>query len=106
MYFHYRFRAPFTATAATPYNGQMARGFDSKFVEAQQDEAARGKAARKPELSPERRAAEQQRRILELTRTRTRQDLSRATAPAHKRMLEQAIAALDRQLEELATHVI
>jgi hypothetical protein len=81
----------------------MARGFDSKFVEAQQDEAARGKTARKPELSPEHRAAEQRRRILELTRIRARQDLSRATATAHKRMLEQAIAALDRQLEELVT---
>jgi hypothetical protein len=81
----------------------MARGFDSKFVEAQQDEAARGKAAPQPELSPEHREAEQRRRILELTRTRARQDLSRATATAHKRMLEQAIAALDQQLEELAT---
>jgi hypothetical protein len=83
----------------------MARGFDSKFVEAQQDEAARGKGPKGPELSPEHRATEQRRRILQLTRTRAQQDLSRATAPAHKRMLEQAIAALDQQLDELAAHV-
>jgi hypothetical protein len=79
----------------------MARGFDSKFVEAQQDEAARGQTVRAPELSPGDRATAQRRRTLELTRTRARQDLSRATAQAHRRMLEQAIAALDRQLEEL-----
>ena len=82
----------------------MARGFDSKFVEAQQDEAARGQAVRAPELSPEDRATAQRRRILELTRTRAQHDLSRATAPAHRRMLEQGIAALDRQLEELPAY--
>jgi hypothetical protein len=36
-----------------------------------------------------------------LTRARARNDLSRATAPAHKRMLEQAIAALDKQIHDL-----
>ena len=39
---------------------------------------------------------------MELARTRAQLDLSRATAPAHKQMLEQAIAALDRQLDDLA----
>ena len=80
----------------------MARGFESKSVEAQQEEAARGRKTGGREMSPEDRNIEQRRRMLELTRTRARHDLSRATAPAHKRMLEQAIAALDRQLEELA----
>jgi hypothetical protein len=79
----------------------MARGFESKSVEAQQEEAARGKAVAGPPMSAEERSVEERRRTLELTRTRTREDLSRATAPAHKRMLEEAIAALDRQLESL-----
>jgi hypothetical protein len=80
----------------------MARGFDSKFVEAQQEEAQRRSSAPpKPTLTPEARIREQRRRALELTRTRTQQDLSRAVLPAHRRMLEEAIAALDRQIEDL-----
>jgi hypothetical protein len=80
----------------------MARGFDSKFVEAQQEEAARGTSNRGTALSPEQRAAEQRRRMLQLTRTRTERDLSRATAPAHRAMLEQALAALDHEIDQLA----
>jgi hypothetical protein len=79
----------------------MARGFDSKFVEAQQEEAQRRSAPPKPDMTAEARIREQQRRTLELTRTRTQQDLNRAVLPAHRRMLEEAIAALDRQIEEL-----
>jgi len=78
----------------------MARGFDSKFVEAQQEEALRRSTPPRPPVTPEARLAEERRRALELTRSRAQQDLSRAVAPAHKRMLEQAIAALDKQLEE------
>ena len=80
----------------------MARGFDSKFVEAQQEEAARGTSTRGRALSPEQRAAEQRRRMLQLTRTRTERDLSRATAPAHREMLQQALAALDHEIDQLA----
>ncbi len=79
----------------------MARGFESKSVEAQQEEAARGKGASGPPMSADERIIEERRRTLELARTRARQDLSRATVPAHRRMLEEAIAALDRQLEHL-----
>lgn len=78
----------------------MARGFDSKFVEAQQEEALRRSATPRPDMTPEAKLAEERRRALELTRSRAQQDLSRAVAPAHKRMLEQAIAALDKQIEE------
>jgi len=79
----------------------MARGFDSKFVEAQQEEAQRRSAPPRPDMTAEARIREQQRRTLELTRTRTQQDLNRAVNPAHRRMLEEAIAALDRQIEQL-----
>lgn len=81
----------------------MARGFDSKFVEAQQEEAARGKSSGAGAMTAEERASAQRRRTLELTRTRTARDLSRATAPAHREMLKQALAALDREIETLAT---
>jgi len=79
----------------------MARGFESKSVEAQQEEAARGKVKARPQMTPEQQATEQRRRALGLTRARACDDLSRASAPAHRKMLEDAIAALDRQLADL-----
>jgi hypothetical protein len=79
----------------------MARGFDSKFVEAQQEEATRRHTLR-PTMTPEQREAAGQRALLELARARAAGDLQRATAPAHRRMLEQAIAALDEQLARFA----
>jgi hypothetical protein len=78
----------------------MARGFESKNVEFQQEEAARGRTI-KPPMSEEERARSAQRTTLELARARAADDLNRATVPAHRRMLEQAIAALDTQLKEM-----
>jgi hypothetical protein len=78
----------------------MARGFDSKFVEAQQEEADREKVLR-PSSSPEQQAAEVRREALRLSRARAADDLNRATIPAHRRMLEAAIKALDDQLADI-----
>jgi hypothetical protein len=80
----------------------MARGFDSKFVEAQQDEAQRERSSR-PALTPEQQRATSRRQALELARARATADLARATVPAHRTMLERAIEALDAQLAELPT---
>jgi len=75
----------------------MARGWESKSVEAQQ-EAATNREGTAPALS-ERDAAKRTRRdTLMLARTRALSDLQHACAPAHRAMLEQAIAELDRQL--------
>jgi hypothetical protein len=79
----------------------MARGFESKQVESQQEEAARRRPLPGPELSADERARLERRRALELSRARAQADLSRATAPAHRLMLEQAIAALDSELRTL-----
>lgn len=78
----------------------MARGFDSKFVEAQQEEASREKVSRPP-LSPEQRIAEGHRQALRLSRARAQADLRAATVPAHRRMLEAALRTLDEQLAAL-----
>ena len=78
----------------------MARGWESKSIESQQEEASRERT-RRPALTADQRARAEQRRTLELTRARAAADLERATSPAHKRMLEQAIAALDRQLSSV-----
>ena len=78
----------------------MARGFESKMVEFNQEEAARGRSKTVP-LSAEAQARLTRRTTLELARTRAVTDLASASRPAHKAMLEQAIRALDEQLEKL-----
>ena len=79
----------------------MARGFESKNVEFQQEEAQRGRTV-KPALTPEEKARAEQRQRLELARARASDDLSRAKVAAHRRMLEQAIAALDAEVDMLS----
>jgi hypothetical protein len=78
----------------------MARGWESKGVESQQDDAKRT-SERKPVLSAEEQARLAQRQTLELSRARLSSDLSRATAPPHRAMLERALADLDAQLARL-----
>ena len=78
----------------------MARGWQSKSVEAQQEEAGR-KTVRGPAPTARDLEARERRRALELARTRAQNDLARATAPAHRQMLEGALAALDRQIAAL-----
>jgi hypothetical protein len=75
----------------------MARGFESKDVEFQQAEAERGRSKGR-ELTPDEREAQAKRRTLELALTRARADLASARSDAHKKMLQQAIAALEQQL--------
>jgi len=81
------------------YRRRMARGFESKMVEFQQEEAARART-KKDAMSAEERDRAERRRSIELARARAAADLERATVPAHRRMLEQAIAALDDQLRD------
>jgi len=76
----------------------MARGWESKSVEAQQEDARRAAHGPSPTRDP---VLRERRRALELARTRAQNDLARASVPAHRQMLESAIAALDRQIAEL-----
>jgi hypothetical protein len=75
----------------------LARGFESKDVEFQQAEAARPRSQRRA-LSPDERDAQARRCTIELSLARARSDLMTARSPAHRQMLEQAIAALEAQL--------
>jgi len=80
----------------------MARGFDSKSVEYQQEEALRGRLEKKGRpLSEEERVRLQRRQTLRLARARTAADLARAASPAQQQMLGRALAALDAELEAL-----
>jgi hypothetical protein len=78
----------------------MARGWESKAIEAQQEEAARGRVRARPMTDAERVTLER-RRSLELARARAADDLTRATAPAHRRLLQQTIDAINDQLATL-----
>jgi hypothetical protein len=75
----------------------MARGFESKDVEFQQAEKEREKRLGRA-LTPEERDAQTKRRTIELALARAKADLASARTPAHKRMLADAIAALEQQL--------
>ena len=79
----------------------MARGWESKHIEAQQDEAVRAGSgkARGHEEPPDIQA---RRRTLELARARAEADLLKACVPAHRDMLRQALEAIDEQLRALS----
>jgi hypothetical protein len=78
----------------------MARGWESKAIESQQDDAARDRV-RKPDLTPAPRVHLERRRTLELTRARVAADRERAVSVPHRRMLDEALAAIDEQLAHL-----
>ena len=75
----------------------MARGFESKDVEFQQAEAERVKKLGHT-LTPEERDRQSKRQSLELALARARADLAVARTSPHKKMLADAIAALEQQL--------
>ncbi len=82
----------------------MARGWESKSVESQQDEATQGRSSAPPrELTPEERAIDDRRRTLLLSRARAASDLEKATRPAQQQMLHLGLAAIDSELASLAT---
>ena len=79
----------------------MARGWESKSIESQQDDRAASAAARiKAPVSSDDAARMARRRTLELALARATADLKAATHPSHRQMLNAAIAALTAQLEQ------
>jgi len=80
----------------------MARGWESKDVESQvaQIEEPKQKEASGPK-TPEQIRREQERKGLQLSRTRVENDLAAATHPNHRKSLEAALAYLDKKIAEL-----
>jgi hypothetical protein len=76
----------------------MARGWESKSVEQQQEEATSSQRQGKL-LTPEQIVEHQKRKGLELSRQRILQQLEIASNPQHRSMLEAALAELDAQLK-------
>ena len=80
----------------------MARGWESKSVESQQDSAFAARTTRMGERkTPEEIARETRRDSLMLTRTRVLHDLQTACNPRYRKQLEEALAHLDRQIADL-----
>lgn len=79
----------------------MARGWESKGVEQQQEEAARGRTPARPPLTPAERERQQKRRQLELALARTQADCQTACRPAHRDMLRLRLEAIQAALREL-----
>lgn len=78
----------------------MARGWESKSVEAQQDAAATPHTSA-PALTPAQAARRTERATLMLARAQALADLQHACAPPHRAMLEQAIADLDARIKQM-----
>ena len=79
----------------------MARGFDSKSVEEQQAEylAKRSRPA-KEAVSREDAARARARETLELSRKQVESQMKAARSEAHRKMLEAALADIERKLRE------
>jgi hypothetical protein len=79
----------------------VARGWESKSVELQQDDARSSTGETKPRLTSEQRAIESRKEGLKLSRSRTLEQLHSAENPRYRKILEQALAVLDEQIVRL-----
>ena len=78
----------------------MARGFESKSVESQQEEAQRTKSVR-PALTEEEKARQAEKTGLELALAQTQSELEAACRPAHREMLKLRLDAIRARIEDL-----
>jgi len=80
----------------------MSRGWESKDVESQMEEAAsRRAAAHQTPLSSDQIRTRTERESLELSRTRVLKDLESATHPRRREQLEAALHHLNQKLAAL-----
>jgi hypothetical protein len=78
----------------------MARGFESKSVESQQEEAQRARTARPP-MSPEEQARQSRKAGLELALAQAQAELTAACKAAHRDMLKLKLEAIQAQIRDL-----
>lgn len=84
------------------YNVLMARGWESKSIEAQQAEATeQSSKARAPRLSPEEAAQFRERESLRLARKRLLQQIESSHNERHRKLLQQSLAAVEYKLGKL-----
>jgi len=78
----------------------VARGWESKSVEAQQAEADDKSAKRRPPMSSEEAARWREEESLRLSRQRVLQQLETSQNPRYRTLLEDALADLDKKLKK------
>jgi hypothetical protein len=83
----------------------VARGWESKSVEAQQAEATDRSAERRPPMSADEAARWREKESLRLSRQRVLQELDASQNPRHRKLLEDSLADLDEKLKKLRTDV-
>jgi hypothetical protein len=79
----------------------MARGWESKSVESQIEDADLRSDRNEP-LTPEQREIRRKRESLELSRRRVLQDLAAARSEVRRTALEHALAFLDEEIRKLS----
>jgi hypothetical protein len=79
----------------------MARGWESKSVEAQQDEAATSSSPGKPRLTSEAAARLREKENLRLSLQSVTERLERSKDTRHRELLELAIDDLKKKIEAL-----
>ncbi|HEU5335503.1 MAG TPA: hypothetical protein VFU27_06045 [Terriglobales bacterium] len=80
----------------------MARGWESKAVEAQVEAASEQPTDGHPRLNPEQLASQRKKASLTLARAQVLQQLEASSHPRHRTMLESALADLDAELAQLS----
>jgi hypothetical protein len=78
----------------------MARGWESKSIESQQDDA-RTASVKKPVLSPGERARAERRASLEMALAHAQAELQAACQPAYRDMLRLKLESIRAQLDAL-----
>jgi len=78
----------------------MARGWESKSIESQQEDAGR-KPSGQPNLTAGERERHQQKANLQLALAETQAQLGAACRPAHREMLKLRLDAIQAQLKDL-----
>jgi hypothetical protein len=79
----------------------MSRGWESKDVESQIEEAQSARRSKTQALSENEIARLREKEGLELSRTRVLHDLKQAKNPKYQAVLKKALAHLDKKLNEL-----
>jgi hypothetical protein len=83
------------------YNSSVARGWESKSVEAQIESADLQRGEAKPRLTPAQVDAERKLDSLLLHRTRVLSDLKNCSEERYRKTLTDGLAYLEQQLAEL-----
>ena len=90
-----------STAAALAYTDHVARGWESKSVEAQQSEAAAESTSPRPRMTPGQAAQFREKEILRLARQTILRQFAASNHPRHRKLLETTLAELDERLRKL-----